>query len=250
MSDPSAHHAHEHDGPRASIIWPLVLIALAAVMLRRWQDGALALYVHPGFVPYLALAALGLLGLATAQLWTALRLRQSFKSRPSVGWGVALVAAAVLVAALVPARPLGSAVAAVQASQAGGLPPAPALTLTDETATWTLLEWAQALSGGVRRERLIGRRVSVVGFVHRPREGVKPSEMMVTRFVVRCCAADGMAVSLPVRHADADSLPADTWVQVDGVLRLDDAPGDAAVYVDADRLIVVPAPASPYLSPA
>lgn len=248
MPDHTQHAEHTDHQPR-SPVWPLVLIALAAVILRRWQDGVLPLYVHPGFVPYLVVAAIGLLGLAGAHLWRTVVTQNGGSQSLRLSWGVALVSLAVLVAALVPARPLGSALASVQTSQAGTQSLPPLTALADETATWTLLEWSQALNGGVRRERLIGRRVSVVGFVHRLRDRQVAGELLVTRFVVRCCAADGMAVSLPVRHPDADSLAADTWVQVDGVLRQAEDGTDSTVFVEADLMTIVPAPAAPYLSP-
>ena len=71
----------------------------------------------------------------------------------------------------------------------------------------------------------------------------------MTRFVVRCCAADGFAVSLPVRSAVADALQPDTWVHVEGVLRIDESGSRPTAYVEADRLTIVPAPAVPYLIP-
>jgi uncharacterized repeat protein (TIGR03943 family) len=243
---------HDHRaGARADRSARVVLLAaLGALLLAKWRAGALDLYVHPGFVPVLALAGGLLLALAAAQLRalarTAAPLAAGADER-ALSWGMALLVLAVVVGALVPARPLGSAAAA---SQTAELPPPALLPLSDETESWTLLEWAQALGGGVRRERLIGRPVSVVGFVYRPRQGAVPGEIQVTRFVVRCCAADGLAVSLPVRHPDADSLAADTWVKVEGALRVADERDRTAVFVEADRLTVVPAPATPYLTPS
>lgn len=248
MSRLPSDHDHRDAHETVPAVWAVVLIALSALMLRLWQDGALVLYVHPGFVPYVALTAYGLIVLALALLWRLYAVGRTTRSLPvqPVSWSVLALAAAVLIAGFVPARPLGSALAAVQD---GGVPPPALLPLTEETATWTLLEWAQALNGGVRRERLLGRQVSVLGFVHRPQQGAVPGEFLVTRFVVRCCAADGMAVSLRVRSPDADTLAADTWVQVDGVLRRADKDADATVYVEADQLTVAPTPSTPYLSP-
>lgn len=161
-------------------------------------------------------------------------------------WTLGLVALAVVAGALLPARPLGSTAAASQPEMA---PPQALQPLTDETEVWTLLEWAQAVGGGVQRERLVGQPVSVVGFVYRPREGPAAGETRVARFVVRCCAADGFAVSLPIRSSAAAGLQPDTWVHVEGVLRIDDSGPRPAAYVDADRLTVVPQPAVPYLIP-
>jgi uncharacterized repeat protein (TIGR03943 family) len=242
----AAHDSQAHGGGAARTV---VLVALGALLLAKWRDGALPLYVHPGFAPVLLLTGVVLMALAAVQPLTLLRAPAPEKSSDNHGisaWALALMLIVVVVGALMPARPLGSAAASTQAAE---LPPSSTLTLTDETESWTLLEWAQALGGGVRRERLAGRRVSVVGFVHRPRDGAASGEVLVTRFVVRCCAADGLAVSLPIRHPDVDSLASDTWIRVDGALRLAHEGDRTAFFVEADRLTVVPTPTTPYLTP-
>lgn len=227
----------------------VLLAGLGLVLLAGWRDGRLDLYVHPSFVPVLAATGAALVLLAVVQLlrlvrWAAAGGQARADHRSA--WGVALVAMVVVVAALAPPRPLGSLVAEGQAAE---LLPPPEFTPGDETEAWSLLDWARALNGGVQRERLIGRRVSVVGFVHRPRRGPLVGETLVTRFVVRCCAADGLAVSLPIRHPEAPNLPPDAWVRVDGVVRLAEIDGVARPYADADRLAIVAAPEAPYLTP-
>jgi uncharacterized membrane protein YcgQ (UPF0703/DUF1980 family) len=47
----------------------------------------------------------------------------------------------------------------------------------------------------------------------------------------------------------ADGLQPDTWVHVEGVLRIAESGSRPTAYVEADRLTVVPAPAVPYLVP-
>jgi uncharacterized repeat protein (TIGR03943 family) len=242
--------ATEHTCSTVSPASIVVLTALGLLLLSKWRDGVLPLYVHPTYAPYLALTGAALLVLAAVQLW---RLAQRALDGPhdaatasGFSWTLGVVALAVVAGTLLPARPLGSTAAASQSEIA---PPQAIQPLTDETAGWTLLEWAQAVSGGVQRERLVGRPVSVVGFVYRPREGPAAGETRVARFVVRCCAADGFAVSLPIRSTVAGGLQPDTWVHVEGVLRIDDSGPRPAPYVDADRLTVVPQPAVPYLIP-
>lgn len=258
MSEPHVHHeqqsvchpAERDGGSPASVV---VLFALGSLLLSKWRDGALPLYIHPSYVPFLALTGLVLLGLAAAQLWglvrRALRERHALTSAGGVSgltWTLALVVLAILAGALLPARPLGATAAT---SQSAASAPQALKPMTDETESWTLLEWAQAVGGGMQRERLVGRPVSVVGFIYRPREGPAAGETRVARFVVQCCAADGIAVSLPVRSPSADTLQPDTWVQVDGVLRFDEHGSRPTAYVEADRLTIVPAPAVPYIVP-
>jgi uncharacterized membrane protein YcgQ (UPF0703/DUF1980 family) len=46
-----------------------------------------------------------------------------------------------------------------------------------------------------------------------------------------------------------DSLASDTWIRVDGALRLAHEGDRTAFFVEADRLTVVPTPTTPYLTP-
>jgi hypothetical protein len=153
-------------GSPASIV---VLVALGLLLLSKWRDGVLPLYVHPSYATFLALTGAALLGLAAVQLGglarRALRGPRDAAGASGFTWTLGLVTLAVVAGALLPARPLGSTAAANQSAVA---PPRPLQPLTDETEGWTLLEWAQAVGGGVQRERLVGRPVSVVGFVYRP----------------------------------------------------------------------------------
>jgi uncharacterized repeat protein (TIGR03943 family) len=255
MSDRHVHDQEgadgsSHVGAAGSPASAVVLVALGSLLLAKWRDGSLPLYVHPSYTPFLALTGVALLALASVQVWGLAR--HAWCGSPDgpgasgLTWTIGLVALAVMAGALLPARPLGATAAATQADV--GLPQ-PLQPLTDETEGWTLLEWAQAVGGGMQRERLIGRPVSVIGFVFRPREGPAAGETRVARFVVRCCAADGFAVSLPVRSSVTDGLQPDTWVKVDGVMRLDESGARPTPYVEASRLTVVPAPAIPYLVP-
>ncbi len=81
-----------------------------------------------------------------------------------------------------------------------------------------------------------------------------PDGFKLTRFLVSCCAADGIPLQVSV-HGTGPALADDTWVVVDLVWQPPDAPyteleGDWAVEADAVSVTVVPdAPKDAYESP-
>ncbi len=81
-----------------------------------------------------------------------------------------------------------------------------------------------------------------------------PDGFKLTRFMVSCCAADGIPLQVDVRNAGA-ALEDDTWVIADVVWRpsetsFEDTEGDWIIEADALTVTVVPdAPNDPYESP-
>lgn len=75
----------------------------------------------------------------------------------------------------------------------------------------------------------------------------------LTRFMVSCCAADGIPIQVTVHHSG--ELPDDTWVVADVVWRAPTVPyrdGPAPWIIEADALsltIVPDSPTDPYESP-
>lgn len=81
-----------------------------------------------------------------------------------------------------------------------------------------------------------------------------PDGFLLTKFMVSCCAADGLPLQVAVRGVD-QVLEDDTWVEVDVIWREPEIPyadaGDVVV-VDADAISVTPQPDArkdPYESP-
>ena len=94
----------------------------------------------------------------------------------------------------------------------------------------------------------------MIGFVYHDSD-VDEGRFTVTRFVVGCCAADAMAVGLPVSVAPegapgrpfVDELEEGQWVRVVG--RFAPPVGNALPVLVAERLDAVSEPNQPYLYP-
>jgi uncharacterized repeat protein (TIGR03943 family) len=153
---------------------------------------------------------------------------------------------------LVPPRPLGVAALQNREISAGGLdsvlPAAVRSSQVRESSERTILDWVLAFYQGERPAET--DTADVVGFVYL--DNAKDEvQFTLTRFVVGCCAADAMAVGLPVSLGaglpSAEALEEGQWVRVVG--RFGESTGIDLPVLLAEQLEVVGEPNQPYLYP-
>jgi uncharacterized repeat protein (TIGR03943 family) len=238
----SAAGCEPHGAGKAQLLVVVVLAATGLMLLVKVVDSSIAYYINPVFSPLAVGAGLMLVLLAAARAPAAIR---GAPGHLPVGLGLGLLGLPLAFGVLVPARPLGSgALDTTSANLRTGLVGRAAPSLHADTAAWTLLDWAVARLRDPSLSNYVGRPVSVVGFVHRT-ANLASDEFDVARFVVVCCSADGTAVTLRVRHANAEALASDSWVRVTGTL----SPAGSTAVVVADTVTAVSQPRSPYLYP-
>lgn len=237
-------------------VGPLLLLATGAVTLRLTLSGAYTSYVRVGMSWLLVPAALVLLALGLAGVWRLLRSPVP-AHRPGHGGsrkdahdhgsapGVALLLLLPLLVAYVVSPPSLGAFSAARSSTAladDGRRFAPLEIGGDGVAD---LEVAEA----VRRARadrgatLTGRPVRFTGFVVPAADG-SAGRFLLTRFVIRCCAADGTPAQLDVAlPAGTPDLTADAWVEVVATY---EAGGDGPPRFSAASARQVQEPDDPY----
>jgi uncharacterized repeat protein (TIGR03943 family) len=113
-----------------------------------------------------------------------------------------------------------------------------AITLVDVAASNWSKEGQRAL---VRRA---GSTVTFTGIVTE-RPGLPADEFYLTRFIISCCVADALSVSVRVVGAPPGRFAQDDWVRVTGTM----FPVGQEVIVAATAVEGIPEPADPYLNP-
>ncbi len=236
----------------------LILGGLGIFLLSTLGDGRILLYINQRFVLLIAMAAIGFLFLAQAV----------FKSRPALkkdesggeghaepsfsGAGLWLLALPLLVALLLPQRPLGASAAAVRGVRAGTSfsqnVSEDILALAVPPQERNVLDWMRAFAAVPDPAALDGQPVDATGFVyHDPR--MASGQFVLTRFSVTCCVADAAAIGLDVTWA-GDTQPADNaWVRVRGKIKIDPADPSKTPNVLAEMVDGVQEPEQPYLFP-
>lgn len=91
-------------------------------------------------------------------------------------------------------------------------------------------------------------RVTTEGMIFHSKR-LSDGQCMLFRFVMTCCAADAMPVSVILVHPDVDTFPGDAWVRVTGIAHMQAIRGVNRAVLKAEQVEQIPEPRRPYLSP-
>lgn len=203
-------------------------------------------YVGAGL--FLLLGLVSLYGMMRPQTDTLDEMLDDSSSRYDITWGIlAIVAFPLMLAVLVPSRPLG--VEAVN----GGISLNPvgvntASAFTRDPLDRNILDWLREFNGSDTPAEFNGQEVNVTGFVYREPIFLD-NDFMVSRFTMSCCVADAFAIGLPVTFDEAQEFTDGQWVRVNGKLRANDFGENFVPVVYATSVEVIKEPPQPYLYP-
>jgi uncharacterized repeat protein (TIGR03943 family) len=233
-----------------------ILLALGALALRLGLTDAHLAYIRPAMGPVLALA-----GAVLAVLGGAVLLRPGRQTSLDAGaahghdhTGASRVAwllvAPILAIAVVVPRPLGAfaanrAAATLPAPTRADFGPLPAPAVPGGPVDLSLKDFVgRAVYGQGRTLR--GIAVRIEGFITPDARG---GGILLTRFIVTCCAADARPLRVALRGLTPPWPAADTWIEVTGTWHPDTrtAEDQRPAVLDAIEFRTIPAPASPYL---
>lgn len=166
-------------------------------------------------------------------------------------WGLVIVALPIIMGVIIPAKPLGAAAIAnkgvntsaplVAASNTG-------VKLDIAPQDRNILDWIRAINTASDPNTLKGEQANVIGFVYQDSR-LGDGQFLVGRFTITCCVADALAIGMAVKWKDAQSLPANTWVQVKGPVEATTVDGQRLPRILAESVETVPEPTDPYLYP-
>jgi putative membrane protein len=107
-------------------------------------------------------------------------------------------------------------------------------------------------------EYYFNQRYRYIGFVYHP-PGWPTDRFILVRYMISCCAADGIPLGVTVESKDASKYPDNTWLEIDGTLttrripELDKIPPVSWYAVSEHKPVVlahtlkpIPEPATPY----
>ncbi|HEX2058546.1 MAG TPA: TIGR03943 family protein [Actinomycetota bacterium] len=222
----------------------LVLACWAGFFAWLHWSGEKTRYLGPRTYWIVVFGAVVLGAAAVAHFVTEGRARAR-RLEPRDAAGIATLLVPLLAVAAVPSAQLGALAASRKTAGAGAAavgaiaPPAPE---AGEAVSFATIHYASespayAAEAGVAA----GMEVELTGFVTHP-PGLPAGTLGLTRFQVSCCAADAVPFTVPV-VIDPDSRSDDTWLSVRGRL----VEKDAKFALDPEEVIVVDAPADPYL---
>jgi uncharacterized repeat protein (TIGR03943 family) len=216
----------------AGLFWFLILADRVDLYLSTRTS-----WVVPMAAVVLSVAAVGRLVVARSARPESLDLRE--------GVVMSLLVAPVVILLAVPPATLGTFSAPKKATYSGSS--AGFYWTFDETSEVTLLMVAAAQTsdeGSQVLAKRAGSEVDFVGFVARNAD-TPSDELLLTRYVITCCAADATVVQIRVVNVTPGLFDQEDWVEVKGTIY----PIGRQVIVVASSIEEAPRPERPYLTP-
>lgn len=243
----------------------LDVFAIAAwgiLMLTYWQRGQLSLLIHPNYFGLVVVTGFALLIIAALRLFQVLvQVRQRAKGRAMTmpvgqhlslfppGWSSALLLATAILGLLVTPKVFAS-----QTAIQRGVTESVTMTRSQpqtfrsvsKPEERSLIEWVRTLAVYPEPDAYTGQPVKLQGFVVHPPD--LPSQyLLISRFVITCCAADAYPVGLPIKlSGNRDAYPSDSWLEIEGKMITETLKGKRQLIVEASSLKKIPEPANPY----
>ncbi|WP_310423572.1 TIGR03943 family putative permease subunit [Chamaesiphon sp. VAR_48_metabat_135_sub] len=110
----------------------------------------------------------------------------------------------------------------------------------------TLVDWVRTLNNYPEPDAYLGQKVNINGFVFYPKD-LPANYLMLSRFVITCCAADAYPVALPVKFIGTrQNYPQDSWFQVKGKAIVETFSGSRQLVIEASEIKSIPTPKNPY----
>lgn len=238
----------------------LLLVLLGGALLKLAFTGAYVRYVKPSLLPWLVAAGVVIVLLAAFSIVGDIRAaRHGHEQEGEHGhehgsrspWMLLLPVFAIFLVA-------PPALGADSVARAGDRPAVPERPRTSSLFNELPKEKAPLLEVSEFVTRVVwddsgalnGRAVRLQGFVVHPAEA-PPGSAQLARMRISCCAADASPVRVNLagpQAGQAGMLPADTWIEVTGILRpgtATEANGQTPTF-DVTAVRGIPTPPDPY----
>jgi uncharacterized repeat protein (TIGR03943 family) len=234
----------------------LAIAAWGVLLLKYWLTGKLYLLIHPNYTWLTVVTGISLLLLAGWRALGILKQPDNFVDRSSShlsllprGWGSTLLLTVAIVGLVITPRAFAS-----QTAIQRGVADAPTLTRvkpqafrgSSNTHDKSIIDWVRTLTVYPEPDAYTGQRAKVQGFVVYP-SNMSDQYLLISRFVITCCAADVYPVSLPVKlKENRNAYKPDTWLEIEGQMITETLGGKRQLAIAATSIKPIPEPKNPY----
>jgi uncharacterized repeat protein (TIGR03943 family) len=109
----------------------------------------------------------------------------------------------------------------------------------------TLVDWVRTLSAYPEPDTYSGQQANVSGFVVNSKE-LGSQYLLLSRFVITCCAADVYPVSLTVKLPADQKYQADSWLAITGKMATETLDSKRQLILVAKNIKPIETPRNPY----
>lgn len=235
----------------------LAIAAWGVLFLQYWLTDKLYLLIHPNYMGLTVVAGVVLLMLAA---WRAIALLHRARSRTATttmahmtllptGWSSTLLLATAILGLTISPRAFTS-----QTALQRGVIDTPTLTrvkpqtfrASSNSEDKSIIDWVRTLTAYPEPDAYTGQKAKVQGFVIHP-PNLPSQYLLISRFVLTCCAADAYPVSLVVKLPQSrDAYKPDSWFEVKGTMKTETLAGKRLLTIQAASLTSIEEPKNPY----
>lgn len=231
----------------------LAIASWGILMLRYWHTGKLSLLIHRDYFWLVIAGGIGLSIVSSLKALDLLRRKNLPDTRHITLFPPGLSSALLLLTAILGLVITPRAFASQTALQRGvtevlqatrSQPQAFRSSIRSDERS--LIDWVRTLNVYPEPDAYSGQKVKVRGFVIHPSE-LPPEYLLLSRFVITCCAADAYPVGLPVKLTqNRQAYPQDSWLEVEGEMITQDLQNKRQLTIKASSLKPIQEPQNPY----
>ncbi|MBE9062725.1 TIGR03943 family protein [cf. Phormidesmis sp. LEGE 11477] len=251
----------------SGLFWREMLDVLAlgvwsAMLFRYWFGGKLLLLLHPNYAWLSNSAAIILALLALYRAWQIFRATSASRSASASADSAHVtllpgnLSSAILLTVAIFGLIYTPRAFASQTAVQRGISETLSLTRArpqrfERAATpeeRSIIDWIRLVNVYPEPDAYEGESVDVKGFVIHP-DNWPDNYLMVSRFVLTCCAADAYPVGLPVKLTDAAAradYAVDSWLSVTGQMQTETLDGRRQIAIAPTAIRAVEEPRNPY----
>jgi uncharacterized repeat protein (TIGR03943 family) len=228
--------------------------AWGILLLRYWQNGALNILIHPSYFGLTVATAVALLVIGLCKIYQLIRWPNQIPPRTGhvsllpEGWTTGVLLGTAIVGLLVTPKLFTSYTAVqrgVQESTVSTRVNVSSFRSQVKPEQRSLVDWVRTLAAYPEPDTYADQKVKIDGFVvESPQLGA--NHVLLSRFVLTCCAADVYPVALPVQLPAGASFKKDQWLQVSGKMAAKQLDGKRQLVVIANTAQPIPVPEKPY----
>lgn len=243
------------------------------LILKYSFSGKLKLLIHPNYFALVTVTGFILLSLGGLRLFQTMRrwLRRSAPPQPDqdsvthvtvlpLGIGTLLLLSTAILGLLISPSVFTSQLA-IQRGISNTLPPtqaqAESFASQVKPEDRTLVDWIRTINAYPEPDVYAGQPANVTGFVVYP-DYLPDNYLLISRFILTCCAVDVYPVALPVKlEGSRQQYPQDTWLEIQGEMVTETLPTPSGnqgsgsppkrqLVLAAKSLQTIPTPKDPY----
>jgi uncharacterized repeat protein (TIGR03943 family) len=237
-------------------VWlePITVMVWGILLLDYWVKGSLQVLIHPSYFGLVAVTGLSLLVIGSIKVYLLYKYPQAPQQNTGHvsllpgNWAIWLLLVTAIAGLLITPKVFTSATAIQR-----GVTEMSSVTRShpqsfrsqSKPEQRSLVDWVRTLNAYPEPDTYTDLKVNINGFVV-PSPDLGNKYILLSRFIITCCAADVYPVALTIKLPAGQSYQPDVWLQVEGKMATETLGDKRQLIVVAQKIQPIATPQNPY----